>query len=76
MIMPKRGDRFLAKSIVPNQQDQEVIFEGIQEVDIDSFPDFALYTLTKPIGSKHVIGSTLARNTLEDYGYMLESEAP
>jgi len=74
--MPKRGDRFLAKSIVPNQQDQFVIFEGIQEVGINDYPDFALYTLTKPIGSRHIAGSTLSRDTLEDCGYMLESEAP
>ena len=73
--MPNRGDRFLAKSILPNLVDQEVIFEGIQEVGLNDYPDFPLYTLTQDIAG-HVKGSTLSRDTLTDYGFVLESEAP
>jgi hypothetical protein len=73
--MPNKGDRFLAKSVVPGVIDQEVIFEGIQKVGFDNFPDFALYTLTKQIYD-YPVGSTFGRDTLEDFGYVLESEAP
>jgi hypothetical protein len=73
--MPKRGDRFLATSVVPGVESQEVIFEGIQEVGFADYPDFPLYTLTKQVHD-HPIGSTFGRDTLEDFGYVLESEAP
>lgn len=73
--MPNKGDRFLAKSILPNLVDQEVIFEGIQEVGLDDYPSFPIYTITQRIYT-HPAGSTLSKDTIEAYGFVLESEAP
>jgi hypothetical protein len=75
--MANKGDKFLAKSIVPNVQDQMVEFVGIQSVGIDDeeYPPFAMYNLTQDIAG-HPAQSTVARDTLTDYGFVLPEDAP
>ena len=73
--MANKGERFLAKSFVSGMSDQMVIFEGIQKVGFEGYPDFSIYTLTQSI-DMHPKGSTLSRETLLDCGFILESKAP
>lgn len=73
--MAIKGDKFLAKSIVPHVQDQMVEFVGIQDIGFDDYPAFALYNLTQDIAG-HPAHSTVARETLTDYGFVLPEEAP
>lgn len=73
--MPNKGDKFLARSIVPGVENQIVIFEGIQEVGFEGYPDFSLYTLTQRIEG-HSQGSTVSRDTLEEHGFVLSQDAP
>jgi len=72
--MTNKGDKFLVKSIVPGVLNQEIIFKGIQP-GFDEFPALALYDLTADIEG-HPKGSTVTRPTLEEYGFVLPSEAP
>ena len=74
--MANKGDKFLAKSIVPGVPDVIVIFKGIQETEFeDEFPSFALYDLTEDI-PEHPKNSTVSKTTLEESGYVLPQEAP
>lgn len=73
--MAVKGDKFLVLSTVPGLPDHTVIFEGIQKVGLANFPDFPLYTLIKGY-KNHPEGSTVARMTLEEDGFILESTAP
>jgi hypothetical protein len=73
--MANKGDKFLAKSIVPHVQDQIVEFVGIQEIGIEDYPSFAIYNLTQDIAG-HPKNSTVSKSTLIDYGFVLPEEAP
>jgi hypothetical protein len=72
--MANKGDRFLITSVVPGVLNQEVVFRGIQ-LGFEELPATALYDLTKNIEG-HTVGSTLARSTLEEYGYVFPPDAP
>lgn len=73
--MPNKGDRFLAKSIVPGIEDQIVEFVGIQDVGFEEYPAFGLYNLTEDIVG-HPKYSTVSKETLTDYGFVLPENAP
>lgn len=73
--MLKKGDKVLIKSTISEVLDQTVIFEGIQEVGFEGYPDIPIYTITQRFDN-HPEGSTVARVTLENYGYVFPKEAP
>ena len=74
MFTANKGDRFLAKSIIPNVKDQIVIYKGIQP-GFDELPALALYDLTEELVG-HPALSTVTRPTLEEYGFVLPDNAP
>jgi hypothetical protein len=73
--MALKGDKFIAKSIVPGVPDVLIVFKGMQETGFEEFPAFALYDLTADIPG-HPKDSTVGRDTLEESGYVLPKEAP
>lgn len=73
--MTKIGDRFIARSLVPEVAPINVIFIGMQETGFPEFPDFAMYNLTSNLPG-HPVHSTVSRDTLEENGYILPTEAP
>lgn len=73
--MANKGDRFVARSIVPGVPNVVVIFKGMQETGFDDFPAFAIYDLIEDIPG-HPKDSTVSKDTLEQSGYVLPNEAP
>jgi hypothetical protein len=73
--MPTKGDKFVAKSIVPGITDQVVEFVGIQDIGVEGYPSFGLYNLTQGIAG-HPAHSTVSKATLTDYGFVLSDDAP
>jgi len=74
-IMANKGDKFIARSMVPGVPNLVVVYKGMQETGFDDFPAFAVYDLTADIPG-HPKYSTVGRDTIEQSGYVLPNEAP
>ncbi len=73
--MAKRGDRFKVTSLLPQTEPITVIFTGMQQTGFDEIPPFPLYDLIDDLPG-HPAGSTLSRETIEEFGFLFPNDAP
>lgn len=69
-----KGDRIVARSIIPGVPNMVVVFKGFQETGFPELPGFGLYDLTADLPG-HTKHSTVSKDTIEGCGYVLPDDA-